>query len=124
LLRPALQKANPTLEDATLFGRQLQSFTGIADQFTTNLLSGVSGSNADNGSPASSLTAAGPGNFSCGSATVGCGGPFLRQPTVLVQNPSDSIDCENFNPQAPACPPGSTAASSVQRSFLNFLLGR
>ena len=130
LLRPALAKANPTLEDAGALSRQFQGFINIADVFTTNLLSGISGYNQD-GAPG--VTAASPGHPApypnpespqlgvCNTEgqSVGCGGPYLKQPTVLVQDPTASIDCENSSPAA-SCPP----PSSFQRTLLNFLLGR
>ena len=54
--------------------------------------------------------------------TVGCGGPYLRAPTVYVQDPTQVVDCENYAP-GPSCPPGSATASLIQRGILNFLLG-
>jgi virulence factor Mce-like protein len=117
LLRPALERANPTLEDVTGLSRQFQSFINIADAFTTNLLSGITGYNQNNaaGTPET-------GVCNTEGQSVGCGGPYLRQPTVLVQDPSQNVDCEQTTPAA-GCPPGSSSAKTAQRGVLDFLLG-
>jgi virulence factor Mce-like protein len=118
LLRPALQRANPTLEDVTGLSRQFQSFINIANAFSTNLLSGVSAYNQNSvaGTPET-------GVCNTEGQSVGCGGPYLRQPTVLVQDSSQTVDCEQRTP-GPGCPPGSASANVSQRGVLNYLLGR
>jgi phospholipid/cholesterol/gamma-HCH transport system substrate-binding protein len=161
LFRPALEKLNPTLEDATTFDKQLQPFINIAHPFTQNLLSAASGYNQNNayicnpsvpfGQPGYGGPHPRPANGGCfpwapnpatpnnlyspdqpnpeygvcntEGQSVGCGGPYVRAPTVYVQDPSQVVDCEN-NAPAPSCPPGSATASLIQRSVLNFLLGQ
>jgi ABC-type transporter Mla subunit MlaD len=148
LLRPALQKANPMLEDITAIDHQFQGFINIAKAFTTNLLGGITGYNNNNGPYNRQIqdTQAGhawdsinPEFGVCNTegqdpTVVGCGGPYLHQPTVVVQGPSintypneladPNFDCENANP-APSCPPGArrSASLSAQSAVLNFLLG-
>ena len=147
LLRPALQKANPMLEDITAVDGQFQGFINIAKAFTTNLLGGIAGYN-NNNSPYNRQTSQPPpadsinpefgvcnteGQPTTGPSAVGCGGPYFRQPTVVVQGPSNNnpnelpnpnFDCENANP-GPSCPLGArpSAALGAERAVLNFLLG-
>jgi virulence factor Mce-like protein len=138
LLRPFLQHANTTLEDVIGIDQQFQGFINIAKAFTTNLLGGISGYN-NNNSPldriAQNVNSHNPefgvcnteGQPTTGPNAVGCGGSYLRQPTVVVQAPAPAgltADCENANP-APGCPAGArtSAALSAERSILNFLLG-
>jgi ABC-type transporter Mla subunit MlaD len=136
LLRPLLQHANPALEDVTVAGRQLQGFVNIAKAFTTNLLGGISGYNNNNGPLdrlAQGVNSHNPEFGVCNTegqdpTVVGCGGPYLRQPTVLVGPPplpGQLFDCENANPD-PSCPAGArpSAALTAQRAMLNFLLGQ
>lgn len=142
LLRPTLEKANPQLKDITNIARQFQGFINIAKAFSTNLLGGVSGYNNNTG-PATA-TFAGidspnpefgvcntEGQPTTGPNAVGCGGPYLRNPTVVVQAKSDAggdgglgYDCERANPD-PSCPAGTRpyASLNAERSMLNYLLG-
>jgi virulence factor Mce-like protein len=137
-LRPVLEKANPSLEDITAIDQQFQGFINIAKAFTTNLLGGISGYNNNNGPQhrvVGGFDAPNPefgvcnteGQPTTGLNAVGCGGPYLRNPTIFVQappQPGQSFDCEKFNPD-PSCPPGANSYGSLsaQRSVLNFLLG-
>lgn len=154
LLRPALEKLNPTLEDATAYDHQLQPFINLAQPFVTNLLSGISGYNQNNSYLCNQLGLGRPATGGCfqhapnpattpslfgpdqpnpeygvcntdvpSSVTVGCGGPYLRAPTVYAQDPANTIDCEQAVPAA-GCPAGSPNGFGLQRVFLNFLLGR
>lgn len=107
LLRTTLHTANPALEDVTTIDRSFQSFIDVAKVFSGDILSSVSGYNA---SPGPS------GNHTCDSAgyTAGCGGPYLRQPTILVQNAVNVRDCERNAPAGPGCPAAAaTAAPAV-----------
>jgi virulence factor Mce-like protein len=138
LLRPLLQHANTTLEDVTAVDHQVQGFVNIAKAFTTNLLGGISGYNNNNGPldrVAQGVNSHNPefgvcnteGQPTTGPNAVGCGGSYLRQPTVLVQAPPApglTFDCENANPAA-SCPAGArpSAALTAERSILNYLLG-
>jgi phospholipid/cholesterol/gamma-HCH transport system substrate-binding protein len=139
LLRPLLQHANPAVEDVTAVGNQFQGFINIAKAFTTNLLGGISGYN-NNNAPldrvAQGVNSHNPefgvcnteGQPTTGPNAVGCGGPYLRQPTVLVQAPpppGQTVDCENANPD-PSCPAGARASAALgaERSILNYLLGQ
>jgi ABC-type transporter Mla subunit MlaD len=146
LLRPTLQAANPQLEDITAIAHQFQGFINIANAFTTNLLGGISGYNNNNG-PYNQHPRQFPlidsinpefgvcnteGQPTSGPNAVGCGGPYLRQPTVVVQGPASrstdvpdpNFDCENSNPP-PTCPPGArpSAALNAERTVLDYLLG-
>jgi phospholipid/cholesterol/gamma-HCH transport system substrate-binding protein len=99
LLRPSLDKANPELQDVTLVARQFQSFVNVAQQFSTNIIADVAGYNQN------------PTNGACKDAgqAVGCGGPYIFQPTVLVQNPLNVDNCESNTP----CGAGTFAAPSA-----------
>jgi virulence factor Mce-like protein len=101
LLRTTLHTANPALEDLTTIDRSFQSFIDVAKVFSGDILSSVSGYNAN------AL------NASCNSPgySAGCGGPYLRQPTILVQNPANVRDCERAAPAGPGCPAAPAAAA-------------
>ena len=84
LLRPALQKANPALADVTAIDRSFQAFINIAQVFSNNILANVAGYNQNN-TTAPAATACNDAGY---SPAVGCGGPYIRQPTILLQSPA------------------------------------
>ena len=96
LLRPALDKANPELADVTLLAQSFQSFINIAQQFSSNIIADVAGYTQNKANSACEVIKG-----------VGCGGPYIRQPTILVQNPANTTNCESSTP----C--GTTAASGA-----------
>jgi virulence factor Mce-like protein len=138
LLRPTLEKVNPQLEDITLIAKQFQGFINIAKAFSTNLLGGISGYNNNNGPANLNLLGFDSPNPEYGVCNtgqnpnvVGCGGPYLRNPTVVIQASSNAggdggpaYDCERANPD-PSCPAGSRpyASLNAERTMLNYLLG-
>jgi phospholipid/cholesterol/gamma-HCH transport system substrate-binding protein len=81
-LRPALDKLNPTLADIDQVQHQLDPFTKISDVLSSDILSANSGYNHN------------PNNTSCGPP--GCGGFYLRQPSVLANAPADQEHYPNF----------------------------
>jgi virulence factor Mce-like protein len=79
-LRPALHALNPELADVTRLAHQFDTFITISQPFVNDLFSAVHGYNTD---------ASGSKTSACGPA--GCGGFYLRQPTILAGD---------------SCPPG------------------
>jgi ABC-type transporter Mla subunit MlaD len=78
-LRPALDKLNPVLVDVDNLTHQFDAFMKIADPLVADILASVSSSNQNRN------------NTSCDAAvaTAGCGGFYLRQPTILANSPAD-----------------------------------
>ena len=78
-LRPALDKLNPVLVDVDNLAHQFDAFMKIADPLVADILASVSSSNQNRS------------NTSCDAAvaTAGCGGFYLRQPTILANSPAD-----------------------------------
>ncbi|HEV3235292.1 MAG TPA: MlaD family protein [Candidatus Dormibacteraeota bacterium] len=81
-LRPALHALNPELADVTRLDKQFDAFINLSQPFVNDLFSAVHGYNTDAG---------GTKATTCGSA--GCGGFFLRQPTILVGNGCPQPGC-------------------------------
>jgi ABC-type transporter Mla subunit MlaD len=100
LFRPALEKLNPTLEDATIFDRQLQPFINIAQPFTQNLLSAASGYNQNNAyicNPAPRFPDISP------RQRPPNGGCFLHKPSGP---PTDLFSLDQPNPEMEGPVPG------------------
>ena len=74
LLRPALDKLNPQLVSILEVDKQFDTFIKIVQPFVHNLFTAVHGYNA---SSAATLC-------NDGGTTTGCGGFYLRQPTILA----------------------------------------
>ncbi|HXA42778.1 MAG TPA: MlaD family protein [Candidatus Solibacter sp.] len=108
LLRPTLDKVNPELADVVAVDRTFQTFTNLAQQFSSNIVADVSAYNQN------------PSNTSCNDAgqAVGCGGPFVNQPSVLVQNPANTTNCEQTSPPASCGVSAFSAANSQAGSSL------
>ena len=84
LLRPALDKANPELQDVTTVAQQFQPVINLDPAFSSNIIADVAGYTQNSSNP------------NCGViAGVGCGGPYIRQPSILVQNPANTTNCES-----------------------------
>jgi virulence factor Mce-like protein len=106
-LRPALHSLNPELAEVTRLAHQFDSFVVLAQAFVGDLFSANHGYNSDNsGSKAGT----------CG-ASVGCGGWYLRQPTILAGG-----TCDPASTPSP-CTPESRAASAQPQAAANGAAG-
>ena len=102
LLRPALDRLTPTLVDVNDKAHQFDNFMKISEVFTGDLFSSVSQYNHN------------PNNQSCGAP--GCGGFYLRQPSVLANTPANTESTYNNGGQIPSggsSPPPSSAAPGL-----------
>jgi phospholipid/cholesterol/gamma-HCH transport system substrate-binding protein len=110
-LRPALDKLNPELADVTRLDQQFNAFINLSQPFVSDIFSAVSGYNYN------------PANTNCGPP--GCGGFYLRQPTILANNGCVSPACtpENGSAAAAASANGTSSASAPASLNLAGLTG-
>jgi virulence factor Mce-like protein len=105
-LRPALHSLNPELADVTRLAHQFDSFVVLAQAFVGDLFSANHAYNSDTSNNKASI---------CG-VPAGCGGWYLRQPSILAGGRCDTTTgCQSENRAAQAQPqssPNSAAARS------------
>ncbi len=98
-LRPALHALNPELADVTRIAHQFDTFINLSHPFVADLFSAAHGYNNN------------PGNPACGS--VGCGGFFVRQPTILAGPGCPTATCQRESSSgAPAIAQAAPISSS------------
>jgi phospholipid/cholesterol/gamma-HCH transport system substrate-binding protein len=97
LLRPALDKLNPELVSVYKVDQQFETFIQIVQPFVHNLFTAVHGYNSNKV------------NGDCPDAgnTTGCGGFYLRQPTIL-SNPPCQAGCTQEQTASVRRPAGAT----------------
>ena len=103
-LRPALDKLNPELANLVSVDKQFNSFIAIVQAFIGDIVSASSGYNSDTSNGKVGI---------CGGAAAGCGGFYLRQPTILA---GPGCPPPNTPPSPPNCQleNGSAAAAAAQ----------